>query len=96
MFDWFKKKENVQAVVNAEDLVKYIGWSTGMWVMTADGAGILTSIGEECEVHLADVYGNTKLVVLLPILSLRQCTWDEVPEARRGITRELALSLGYK
>lgn len=96
MFDWFKKKENVQVVVNAEDLVKYIGWSTGMWVMTTEGAGILTKIGEMCEVHLADIYGDTRSVVLFDILSLRQCTWDEVPQARRGITREQALSLGYK
>jgi hypothetical protein len=70
----------------------------GMWVVDQDGAiGIAHQISAEGQVefHKVDAAGCTQLVVLVPIDSLVQARYREIPEPRRTLTREQFAARGY-
>lgn len=80
-----------------EQVVIPKGWRVGMWVMSPDQRqGIIYKIGETCEVHIVDTStGETKESLSCPLGGLRQLKWAEIPECRRGITKEQGEALGY-
>ena len=69
----------------------------GMWVSTLQNeVGVLYKVDDMCVVHLVDSNtGTTRAEVVCPIAGLRQCTWHEIPECRRGITKAQAEAIGY-
>jgi len=87
---FFKSKP----VVETPPVIKSL-WRNNMWVMAPQGVGVLFALGAPCIVHLVDEIGETKGVVQLPAEQLRQAKWDEIPESRRGVSRERGLYLGY-
>lgn len=88
-------KSTFSSVDSETEVVKSM-WRNNMWVMSPKGVGIIFKLGDQCEVHLVNSDGTTKESVLLPVLQLRQATWDEIPAARQMVTRERGLYLGYK
>lgn len=72
-------------------------WRTGMWVVASSNRiGVLFSIGDSCLVHLVDRQsGETVEQISCPITELRQAKYGEIPECRRGITKQQAEALGY-
>lgn len=68
-----------------------------MWVMTEQGIGILFSYSQfASEVHLVDENdGTTRLITHLGTNTLRQARYDEIPECRRGASKEWFNSKGY-
>lgn len=68
-----------------------------MWVVTEDGVGILFKLGTHTsEIHLVDVKdGSTKMVVTKETSTLRQALYKEIPENRRGASKEWFQSRGY-
>jgi len=71
-------------------------WKAGMWVVYQTKVFILHKIDLLCEIHSVDnVTGETTGILGVPLESLRQATYDEIPVVRRGITREQAKELGY-
>ena len=67
-----------------------------MWVICNNRIGILTKLDSLCEVHLTDsITGENVAVETVPLTSLRQARWLEIPEKRRMISAEKALELGY-
>jgi len=77
--------------------VREKNWKQGMWVVTQNGKiGILYRLDEQCCVHIVSRdKGETIEELTLPLTELRQATWNEIPECRRGITKEQAEALGY-
>ena len=70
----------------------------GMWVKTMDGeVGILAAFLDysDCEVHLTNELGETRLVVLKPKSELIQASYMDIPENRRPENLEYARSKGY-
>jgi hypothetical protein len=56
----------------------------GMWVVVDDKVGIVASIdGSALEIHFVDEVGNTFLHSLVPTGTVRQATYEEIPEERR-------------
>ena len=92
----FTKKKEQEVKVIPTTLVDYIGWRNNMWVMTPDGVGIVFKLGTEVDVHLTDANGDMITSKVYPILALRQALFKEIPQKRRGITKEVASTLGYK
>lgn len=90
-FNLFKQNPDVSVET---DLVKSI-WRNNMWVMTPRGVGVIFALGEPVTVHLTDSNGLTVESVQLPSGQLRQALWDEIPESRRGVSREKGYRLGY-
>jgi len=72
-------------------------WRTGMWVKDSNNkTGILFSIGDSCIVHLVNQQtGETVGQLSCPLTELRQAAYLDIPECRRGITKEQAEALGY-
>lgn len=71
----------------------------GMWVVDGDGrVGIANAIGADgmAELHLVDDAGMTTLVLQVPIDSLVQARYREIPEPRRTVSRERFAELGYE
>lgn len=74
------------------------GWRNNMWVMDNElrKVGIIVKLGEVCEVHNVDlISGETTNIYHAPLTQLRQAKWLEIPEVRRGITKQAAEALGY-
>ena len=90
----FKKLFNI---VNREPVVQDKAWSKGMWVMNQDQEPcILWVLGDPCTVHVIDkITGETIKECTVSINDLRQARWGEIPECRRGITKEAGEALGY-
>lgn len=95
MLDWFKSFTFKPKEV-PENLYGRM-WRTGMWVTYADKyTGVLFKLDAVCEVHMVDpTTGLTTDVQRIPIGSLRQAKWKEIPEVRRKISKEKGLELGY-
>lgn len=70
-------------------------WKTGMWVVYQTKPAILVAIGIPCTIHLVDEVGLTTSELQVGIEQLRQATYSEIPQSRRGITLEQAKELGY-
>lgn len=82
-------------------------WRNNMWVMTPDGIGILFDIAHfpSVVIHLVREDGLTKEHigedgkitnnVWYNIDVLRQAQYKEIPEQRRGISKDLFATLGY-
>lgn len=72
-------------------------WKQGMWITTSTGkVGILYKLSDPCNIHIVSRdTGETVEELVLPITELRQATWSEIPECRRGITKAQAEALGY-
>lgn len=67
-----------------------------MWVMAPDGIGILFKIANVCEVHLVDEEdGSTLVSAYYSIKELRQARYEEIPECRRGESKEWFNKKGY-
>lgn len=67
-----------------------------MWVMYQDKVAILFKIDSLCEIHYTDkIKGENVGQAFVPIDSLRQARWLEIPEQRRMITQEQGRELGY-
>jgi hypothetical protein len=68
-----------------------------MWVVTDDGVGVLFKLGTYVsEIHLVDeADGTTKLIVTKGTNTLRQARYQEIPECRRGASKEWFTSKGY-
>jgi hypothetical protein len=70
----------------------------GMWVRYSRSAGILVDLlpGDIAKVMLVDRDGFNMMDVTVLAKEVRQATFDEIPEARRGqMTPEDAARLGY-
>ncbi len=82
------KREPVNVIKN---------WRNGMWVVASSNrVGVLYRLGDPCEVHLVDRQsGETVEQIYCPLTELRQAKFGEIPECRRGITKERAEALGY-
>ena len=96
---WFKTQETLVPEVIVENkvetnIVKSM-WRNNMWVMSPKGIGVLFKLDNPCVVHLVDKEGLTTSEIQLPVEQLRQAMWDEIPEKRRGISREKGKRLGY-
>lgn len=65
----------------------------GMWVVADDGqVGIVNAITPDgtAEFHRVGVDGLTQLVVMMPVTSLKQAKYEDIPESRRpaaGVAR---------
>jgi hypothetical protein len=71
-------------------------WRTSMWVIHEGRPAILFSIDSPCIIHLVDTEtGETIEATSVQLSELRQATYDEIPQIRRGISREVAKELGY-
>lgn len=92
--NWFLNLFRKNTVDTSTDVVKS-QWRNNMWVMTPQGIGVIFKLGPQCEIHLVAQDGSTSGVSLLPVDQLRQAKWDEIPESRRGVSRERGLQLGY-
>lgn len=67
-----------------------------MWVMTDEGIGIIYALSEVCEIHLVDKDdGTTRMSVYKNINDLRQAKYLEIPEIRRGSSKEWFNKKGY-
>ena len=87
----FNRSERTQVTV-----IK--NWRPGMWVVASGNRiGILFELGETCGVHLVErSTGATIDEISVPLTSLRQAKFGEIPECRRiGLTKEKAEVLGY-
>lgn len=76
---------------------KYGNWRVGMWVILEGEVGILAELYES-SVNFHKVNPQTGETVsehVVPFEALRQARWGEIPECRRGFTREAAAELGY-
>jgi len=72
------------------------GWRTGMWVMYGNKIAILFTIGTLCEIHYTDsITGENIGVANVPLETLRQARYPEIPSQRRMISADKALELGY-
>lgn len=72
------------------------GWKKGMWVMYGEKIAILTDVSIPSEIHLVDTLtGETTEVIQVPLESLRQARYPEIPSSRRMITADKAKELGY-
>jgi len=78
-------------------IVREKNWKQGMWVVTQEGKiGILYKLADQCAIHIVSRgTGETIEELLIPLTGLRQATWGEIPECRRGITKEQGEALGY-
>lgn len=71
-------------------------WRTGMWVMYQDKLAILTKLDVPCEIHYVDkITGETIGLANVPLETLRQARWAELPTHRSKITPEEGKVLGY-
>ena len=72
-------------------------WRNGMWVVASGNrVGVLYKLGDPCEVHLVNpTTGETTNQISCQLTELRQAKFGEIPECRRGITKERAEALGY-
>lgn len=68
-----------------------------MWVMTTEGIGILFQYNNSVStVHLVDPKtGSTKLEMGFDTKKLRQATYLEIPECRRGMPKLWFNKKGY-
>lgn len=68
-----------------------------MWVMTPDGVGVLFNLGSiVSRVHLVNINdGTTYAEVDYGNSILRQAKYNEIPECRRGESREWFKERGY-
>lgn len=71
-------------------------WRTGMWVMYQDKIAVLAVISELAEIHYTDsIKGENIGIAYVPLASLRQARWPEIPEQRRMISETVGRELGY-
>lgn len=71
-------------------------WRKGMWVIHDSRPAIIFVLGAISEIHYVDAKtGTTVGSAQVSVDSLRQAHYDEIPEVRRGISRERAKELGY-
>jgi len=72
-------------------------WRSGMWIVTdTNEVGILVTVSDPCEIHLIDlVTGETNKVISVPLSTIRQAVWEEIPLCRRNISIETGKALGY-
>lgn len=71
-------------------------WRNNMWVMTPEGVGVIFELKEPVRVHLVNTStGETVADKLFDSSTIRQATYTEIPEIRRGISAERAAQLGY-
>lgn len=68
-----------------------------MWVMTPDGIGIVYTYNEPVStIHLVDADdGTTFAEVFYSSNQVRQATYEEIPECRRGASKEWFYKRGY-
>ena len=68
-----------------------------MWVMTPDGVGILFVLNEPVStVHMVDEEeGTTFAEVSFATRVLRQAKYDEIPECRKGMSKQWYNKKGY-
>lgn len=97
---WFRRKEirvksyEFQAPSTQR---KYGNWRVGMWVVLDNEIGIIAQFFDS-SVNFHKVNSKTGETVseqIVPFEALRQARWEEIPECRRGFTREAAAELGY-
>lgn len=70
----------------------------GMWVVNDQGeVGIANAIAADgtVEFHKVDGDGYTEIVQLVPVVTLVQARYREIPEPRRTLTREEFAARGY-
>jgi len=71
-------------------------WRPNMWVIYEGKPAILFSLDSPCIIHFVDPEsGETIETTSVELSALRQATYDEIPQIRRGISREAAKELGY-
>jgi len=71
-------------------------WKAGMWVMHQDKIAVIANVNSLTEIHYTDkITGENIGVANVPVDSLRQARYSEIPVNRRGISAEAALELGY-
>lgn len=70
-------------------------WRIGMWVMYDGEAHILYKLDPVTIHSVNKETGETTGEKQVPLESLSQAHYDEIPECRRKITREQAKELGY-
>lgn len=69
---------------------------SGMWVMHAQGIGIIFAMnGAACKVHLVAEDGTTKEEVLADVDQLRQARLHEIPKSRKPAPATAA-KFGYE
>ena len=89
---WFQKKPPQQEPIKLPSR----NWREGMWVMHDNRVAILFALSSTVNIHYVDaITGNTISALEVPISSLRQARYLEIPECRRNIPEEVAKGLGY-
>lgn len=103
---WFKRPAPAPAVdaVKAEvfdrSKAQLYSLRRGMWVTLRNSVrqyGVLTGLDSDgiARIMLVKPDGTNNVEVDVPAVSVRQSTWQEIPEKRRP-TRTLAHASGYK
>jgi len=82
---------------NKEPVVQNKAWRKGMWVINQEQEpSILWTVGDSCVIHVVSkTTGETVKECSVSLNELRQARWEEIPECRRGITKEAGEALGY-
>lgn len=91
------------AAPESRQILKHFRLRRGMWVTCRGAVGILHEVAPQSslvadvmgEVHLVDSLGLTIEKIIVPLNSLNQAAWDQIPEPRRP-TREAGLMRGYR
>lgn len=83
-----------------QTVATYHGIRRGMWVAVKNSSrpvGILTALSADgtARVMLTDGKGLNRVEVDVPVISLEQCDWVEIPAPRRP-AKAMADALGYR
>lgn len=96
------KTHVVYAEVPSHDFKRalaHFGVRHGMWVLTDHGVGIVRDVdipNTSLVVALAHPDGTTNVDVVVPVASVKQATYEQIPVSRReNLSREAARSMGY-
>lgn len=104
---WFNKvfrRNVVTAQVATEPFDKSVaalhGLRRGMWVVVKNASqpvGVITGLSADgtARVMLTDAKGLNRVEVDVPVVSLRQASWTDIPAPRRP-AKDIAEAYGYR